>query len=543
MTRDVFLGHPDGIVAVLADEPLIPSLSSPFRADGHFIAPPSAPACPTPEELRGRLPDLERLRAVVVGTASSGTGPGAAPDPAGELRCVVAAARRSRAAARLLSTRRGGALVCVVRLPDGPVRPEATACESLSGFIRSAAAELSHYGVAVWGVLVADDPTRPRATGAHTPLTVAAELVRTLTLRLDPASAGQVYLVTADGAGRVVAPSVTRELLRTDRRPPTALVTDVLDRELGSPGAGPSGPSDRVVLVTGGGGGIGRAVATGLAEQGAAVVVADLGCDADGTGRDPAVAERVVREITDRGGRAVAVCADVSRPEECRGLVAETVRTFGRVDALCHAAGTVRQSLVHDASDDDWEAVLSVHVDAARYLAEACLGPMRRQGDGSIVLFSSRSVTGSPGLSTYSTAKGAVLAYGRSLASATADSGVRVNVVLPSGRTRASMPQAPSARRRRIELLRARHHGISDPVAYRNAPEQDPETNTAPIAWLCGRRAETVSGLVLGTGGWRIDLHRASSVSQPVALSRALTREGLRALSVPGTPAVDADPR
>jgi NAD(P)-dependent dehydrogenase (short-subunit alcohol dehydrogenase family) len=281
----------------------------------------------------------------------------------------------------------------------------------------------------------------------------------------------------------------------------------------------------RVVIVTGGGGGIGRAVAAGLAAEGATVVVADLGCDPDGRGRDAAFAETIAREINRRGGHAVAVCADVSRPDECRDLVSHTVRAFGRVDALCHAAGVVRQALVQEATDEDWDAVLGVHAAGARHLAEACIVPMRERGHGRVVLFSSRSVTGSPGLSTYSTAKGAVLAYGRALADELAGSGVHVNVVLPSGRTRASAPRAPSARRRRIELMRARHHGIADPVAYRNAPEQDPENNVAAIIWLCGPGAG--NGLLVGTGGRRVELYRPGAVEWSLPLSEMLTPEDI----------------
>lgn len=539
MTRESPLQN-DGIVAVLADDPLVASLSSAFGAGEHVIGPPDASP---PDEVHRWLQGLGRVRAVVAGSALAAAAPTRAALFAGdELRCVVAAAQRTRAAARLLARRRGGAIVCFVRLPGTAAQADRLACESLSGFVRSAAAELSHYGVSVWGVLVAAEHGRTvDGAAGPSPLAVAAELTRSLTTRPAAAPTGQVYLVTDSGVGRVAAPAVERELLRADHRPSVPQVADALVRELGRPaGSRPSGPTeqagtvaDRVVIVTGGGGGIGRAVATGLAEQGAAVVVADLGCDADGRGHDPALAEETARDIVARGGRAVAVCADVSRPEQCRDLVAGAVRAFGRVDALCHVAGVVRQSLVHEATDEDWDAVLDVHVGGAQYLVEACLDPMRRQGHGRIVLFSSRSVAGSPGLSTYSTAKGAVLAFGRSLAARTAGSGICVNVVFPSGRTRASMPDAPSARRRRIELLRARHHKIADPVAYRNSPEQDPENNVPVIGWLCGDEAEAVNGLILGTGGWRVDLYRPSAVARSVPLSRALTAEGLRALSAP----------
>ena len=110
----------------------------------------------------------------------------------------------------------------------------------------------------------------------------------------------------------------------------------------------------------------------------------------------------------------------------------------------------------------------------------------------------------------YAAAKGAVLALGRSLAAELAGSGIAVSTVLPSGRTRASLPDGPTTRRRRIELLRARHHGITDPAAYRAAPEQDPATNAAMVSWLCSASRRRGRREVFGTGGWRVDRYRPS---------------------------------
>jgi NAD(P)-dependent dehydrogenase (short-subunit alcohol dehydrogenase family) len=395
----------------------------------------------------------------------------------------------------------------------------------MSAFVRCAATELAHYGVPVWGVLVGTGEPDP-ADGAAPALAVAGHLVRMLIGAPPPASTGDVFLIAGTTVRRLMAPTVERELIRADRRLVAADLAEVLPGALGLPvPARPSpapavsdGMSGRVAIVTGGSGGIGRAVALELASQNVAVVVADLGCDADGQGRNAGPAEEVAAQIRLRGGQAVAVCADVSCPQECRNLVDQAVQTFGRVDALCHAAGVVRQALVFESTDEDWARVLDVHLDGARQLVDACLDPMRHQRYGRIVLFSSRSVAGSPGLGAYSAAKGAVLAYGRMLAGQVGGRGICVNVVLPSGRTRASMPQAPDARRRRVELLRARHHGISDPVAYRNSPRQDPENNAAMIAWLCGEPAGAVNGRIFSTGDWRVELYRASTVTAPVTL-------------------------
>ncbi len=259
-------------------------------------------------------------------------------------------------------------------------------------------------------------------------------------------------------------------------------------------------------------------------------MVADLGCDADGAGRDPGPAAAVAAGIVARGGRAVAACVDVRRPEDCAELARRAVAAFGRLDAVVHAAGVVRPALVFESADQDWDAVHGVHVAGAEALVRSCLPELRRPGSGRVVLLSSRSVTGSPGQAAYAAAKGSVLALGRSLAAELAGSGVTVGTVLPSGRTRASRPDELTTRRRRIELLRARHHGITDPAAYRDSLEQDPATNAAMVSWLCSAAGGAGGGQVFGTGGWRVDRYRPSGVAARRPWPAVLTAADVRAL-------------
>lgn len=287
----------------------------------------------------------------------------------------------------------------------------------------------------------------------------------------------------------------------------------------------------RVAIVTGGGGGIGRAVAMELATQGASLIVADLGCDVTGAGRDPKPAQSVAREIAERGGRAIAVCADVSKTEECRDLVEQALQGFGQVDVLIHAAGVLRQGLVFELNEDDWDAVYDVHVSGAANCVNSCLEPMLRQRYGRIVLFSSRSVLGSPGHSIYAVAKGAILGFAHSLANQVSGTGVSVNVVFPSGRTRASLPVTQSARERRVAAMRARAHGIGDPSAHRLSHEQDPENNAAMIAWLSSEAAGSISGRTFGTGGWQVAVYRPTTVTKIMSLPDVVTAGHVLALS------------
>lgn len=502
------VSHPaEGAVAVLAGGEMLELLADALAGVPDLTIFPGRPSS-SAEDVDRWLQGLGDVRAAVVA--------------GGDVREL---ARLARAAARPMVARRRGTLVCLVRHPASADLPGTARCEATAAFVRSAAADLDYYGVSACGVVSVDsDPA-------------AARLARILATGEATAGPGEVYLVTGTELGRLAPPAVDRELVRSDRRIGTAEAAAAAARWLGSARAGPparqGGPvlAGRVAVVTGGGGGIGRAVATGLAADGAAVVVADLGCDADGAGRDPGAAEAVAREIEEQGGRAVAVCADVSEEEECRDLVARALHRFGRLDALCHAAGVVRPALVVEFTDEDWDAVFGVHVAGARNLVRSALPALRRQGYGRIVLFSSRSVAGSPGQAAYAAAKGTVLALGRSLAAELAGSGICVNTVLPSGRTRASTPDRVSTRRRRIELLRARYHGITDPLAYRAAPEQDPENNAAMVSWLCSDRAGAVTGRIVGTGGWSVQLYRPSTVAKAVALPAVLTADDVLALS------------
>ncbi len=394
-----------------------------------------------------------------------------------------------RVAARPLVKRRSGALVCVLplaahlaRLPAADLARTAAA-EAAAAFFRSAAADLDYYGVPVTGVLAVDPA----------PAALLTE------------GTGGVWLASGGEPARVVPIEVERELVTSDRRLRTADVAAAL--------GGPATLAGRVAVVTGGGGGIGAAVAAGLAADGAAVVVADLGCNADGAGRDPGPAAAVAAGITARGGRAVAACVDVASPDGCAALARRAVAAFGRLDAVVHAAGVVRPALVFEATDEDWDAVHRVHVAGASALVGECLPELRRHGSGRVVLLSSRSVTGSPGQTAYAAAKGAVLGLAHQLAADLAGAGITVATVLPSGRTRASAPERLDSRRRRIELLRARHHGITDPAAYRDSPEQDPATNAAMVSWLCSPAGAAGHGRIFGTGGWRVERYRPSTLA------------------------------
>jgi NAD(P)-dependent dehydrogenase (short-subunit alcohol dehydrogenase family) len=193
---------------------------------------------------------------------------------------------------------------------------------------------------------------------------------------------------------------------------------------------------DRVAIVTGAGGGVGRAHALALAERGARVVVNDLGIALDGSAGSPAVAQGVVEEIEHAGGAATADIHSVAEPDEARAIVQTALDAYGRVDIVVNNAGVLDDQLLATVDDDYVDRVLDVHLRGAITLCRAVWAPMAEQGHGRIVNTSSGAVFGSPGGTVYQTAKAGLIGLTRSLALAGAELGIRVNAIMPTAYTR-----------------------------------------------------------------------------------------------------------
>ncbi|MER5740971.1 MULTISPECIES: SDR family NAD(P)-dependent oxidoreductase [unclassified Streptomyces] len=180
---------------------------------------------------------------------------------------------------------------------------------------------------------------------------------------------------------------------------------------------------NRAALVTGGGRGIGRAIALALAAQGAAVAVNYR------AGKDEALA--LVGEIEESGGRAVALQADVSDPAQATALVAEATEALGGLHVLINNAGITRNGLLWDMPADGWDHVMRVNFGGAYHCTRAVAEQFMRQGEGAIVNLSSvMGERGWPGQSNYAASKGALNAFTRSTAIELARFGVRVNAVI-----------------------------------------------------------------------------------------------------------------
>ena len=277
---------------------------------------------------------------------------------------------------------------------------------------------------------------------------------------------------------------------------------------------GPGGLTGRVALVTGGGGGIGGAVAVELARQGAAVVVNDSGVAVGGEPLGDAAAQAVADRITTVGGRAAADTTSVTDREGIADLVGRIITQWGSLDVLVTAAGIIRPGHLGVASDEDWRAVLETHLDGHLNCLEAVMPVMAGAGYGRIV-----TVTSGAGLARvsaesvpYGTAKRAVAALTWQLGEM-APPGVTINALSPIAATR----MVPSTARPPTEPERG---GAAAPALDFGAMPR-PEFLAPAVAHLCHEAAGWLNGTVVFTNGTEI------SVISPPRLADAVQTGGL----------------
>jgi NAD(P)-dependent dehydrogenase (short-subunit alcohol dehydrogenase family) len=192
----------------------------------------------------------------------------------------------------------------------------------------------------------------------------------------------------------------------------------------------------RVAVVTGAGRGIGRAYALLLGARGASVVVNDLGGSMAGTGADSGVASTVAEEINAAGGVAIGDTSDVATAEGADALIATAVERFGRLDALINNAGIIKWAGPLEADQEAVTSHLAVHTVGSFNTSRAAWPHMVEQGYGRIVMTTSSGVLGLPTNLAYATAKGGVIGLTRSLTTAGAAHGIKINMIAPAAYTR-----------------------------------------------------------------------------------------------------------
>jgi len=188
----------------------------------------------------------------------------------------------------------------------------------------------------------------------------------------------------------------------------------------------------KVMLVTGAGGGIGRAIAMEAAKAGAAVVVNDIGASLDGQRSSSAAAQETVADITRAGGRAVANGDDVTDPAGAQAMVRQATDAFGRLDAVVNNAGILRDSFFHKMTYENFDAVVKVHLYGTFNVSRAAADVMRDQGSGSLIHMTSTSgLIGNLAQANYSAAKLGITALSKSLALDLQRWNIRSNCIAP----------------------------------------------------------------------------------------------------------------
>ena len=201
--------------------------------------------------------------------------------------------------------------------------------------------------------------------------------------------------------------------------------------------------ADKVVAVTGGGGGIGRAVARAVAEEGAKVLVADYGVGMAGEDPTSEVAQAVVAEITQNGGEAIAVGDDISKMESGERLINTAIEAWGHIDGVVAVAGILRERMLFNMSEDEWDAVIATHLKGHFTVFRAAAAVMRKQeGGGALVGFTSGAFAGSVAQANYAAAKGGIVSLVRSAAAGLHRYGVTANAIAPV-RGHACRPTCP----------------------------------------------------------------------------------------------------
>jgi len=194
----------------------------------------------------------------------------------------------------------------------------------------------------------------------------------------------------------------------------------------------------KVVAVTGAGRGIGRAVALACAAEGAKVVVNDYGVSIDGKEPTSEVANGVVDEIKKAGGTAVANANSVATMDGGASIVKSALDGFGRIDAVVCVAGILRERMLFNLNEEDWDPVIATHLKGTFTVFRAAAAVMREQKSGTLIGFTSGAFAGSVAQANYSAAKGGIVSLVRSAAAGMHRYGVTANCIAPVAKTRMS---------------------------------------------------------------------------------------------------------
>lgn len=274
----------------------------------------------------------------------------------------------------------------------------------------------------------------------------------------------------------------------------------------------------KVAVVTGSGRGIGRAEALALAAEGAKIVVNDVGAASDGTGESSTPAEEVALEIKGFGGDAVANYDSVATLEGGENIIKTAVDKFGGLDIVVNNAGILRDRMIFNMSEEEWNAVMKVHLYGAFYVTKPACVYFRRQRGGRIINTSSLSGLGYVGQANYSAAKEGIVGFTRTVARDMGKYGVTCNAIRPIAGTRMALsPESKICQQQTASRVTA--IAVDNLNAVELQVSSTPEMIAPLVVWLTTAEAANINGCTFFAGGGMVGLYREpeiiASISEP----------------------------
>jgi NAD(P)-dependent dehydrogenase (short-subunit alcohol dehydrogenase family) len=276
----------------------------------------------------------------------------------------------------------------------------------------------------------------------------------------------------------------------------------------------------KVAVVTGAGQGLGRAEAIAMAEQGAKVVVNDLGTATDGTGSSKEPAENVVAEIKKAGGEAVASYNTVATVDGAESIIQAAVDSFGRLDVLVNNAGFNRDRMIYNISDDEFDSVIKTNLYGTFFTTRAACRIMRQQKYGRIINTSSHAGLGNMGQANYSAAKEGIVGLTRTVAYDMGRYGVTCNVIRPVSGTRGFVDMVENK-----GLREAWTKAWGEELAERRLKQMlelnRPEDVASLVAYLASEKAASVNGCVFEVWHGHVGIYQ-----DPLTVTEVLWKDG-----------------